>query len=547
MSNVINLDELAEAMLNPIAQAMQSQQVSLLLPNKDGLSIRYGARLIQGEPLTPIKFRQESILITWLARENKPLLRRVTEIDPEFKGLWAVDSKALDAANVELLFPMMMQDKLIGLLVLSQKSRGVFSRDDIDVLMTFAHEAAVVIHNAQLYEQARERAKTDELTGLFNHRFFHERLDEEIARCSRFGEAFSLMLVDLDLFKTYNDIYGHLAGDEIIRQVSQCLQSSIRHVDLAFRYGGDEFAVLLPLTSVEDSLRVAQRIRRAIVNKTVSKGIPISCSIGIGQWPTDGVMREEIVEAVDAAMYYAKQTGRDRVCMASDIALSEAQRMGVLEGKDSTILNTIYALAATVDAKDHYTYGHSKKVSEYAVEIATAYGYSQNRIASIRAAALLHDIGKIGISDEILCKTGPLSNYEWEPIKGHPDLGVAILKHLNSLNDCLAGVQYHHERYDGSGYPHGLKGDNIPLDARILGVADAYDAMTSERPYRLKKLTPEEGLQELRYCVGTQFDPNIVQLFVDLRINSKDIKKARKEVRSTIQLPDPPVTTNSMR
>ena len=148
------------------------------------------------------------------------------------------------------------------------------------------------------------------------------------------------------------------------------------------------------------------------------------------------------------------------------------------------ILNTIYALAATVDAKDHHTYGHSKKVSRYATDIAEAFGYSQEGIETIRAAALLHDIGKLGISDQLLAKRGSLHPEDWEVIRAHPNLGVAILKHVDSLNGCLAAVQYHHECYDGSGYPAGLKGNNIPLDARIMSVADAYDAMTSNRPYR---------------------------------------------------------------
>ncbi len=182
----------------------------------------------------------------------------------------------------------------------------------------------------------------------------------------------------------------------------------------------------------------------------------------------------------------------------------------------SAILSTIYALAATVDAKDHYTYGHSKKVSQYATDIAEALGYSNDRIATIRAAALLHDIGKIGICDDILEKAGPLTPEEWEPIRAHPNLGVAILKHIDALKDCLAAVQYHHERYDGTGYPAGLQGDNIPIDARILAIADAYDAMTSARPYRPNKLTPEEGLGELKQCAGKQFDPTLVEVFVNL-------------------------------
>jgi putative nucleotidyltransferase with HDIG domain len=196
-----------------------------------------------------------------------------------------------------------------------------------------------------------------------------------------------------------------------------------------------------------------------------------------------------------------------------------------LEGEPG-VLSTIYALAATVDAKDHYTYGHSKKVSKYATQIAEALGYSQERVATLRAAALLHDIGKIGVSDRVLLKTGPLSEEEWEPIRAHPKLGVAILKHVESLSSCLAAIQYHHERYDGSGYPAGLKGENIPLDARIMGVADSYDAMTSLRPYRQGKFTQEQALEELKRCAGTQFDPKIVEVFFSIteRNFSKEAK-----------------------
>jgi putative nucleotidyltransferase with HDIG domain len=186
------------------------------------------------------------------------------------------------------------------------------------------------------------------------------------------------------------------------------------------------------------------------------------------------------------------------------------------QDNNSIILNTIYALAATVDAKDHYTYGHSKKVAKYATDIAEALGYSQERIAILRAAALLHDIGKIGVSDRVLVKAGPLTDEDWEPIRAHPKLGVAILKHVESLNGCLAAIQYHHERYDGTGYPAGLKGENIPLDARILAVADSYDAMTSLRPYRQGKFTHEQAVEELKRCAGTQFDSKIVEVFVSL-------------------------------
>jgi len=175
-------------------------------------------------------------------------------------------------------------------------------------------------------------------------------------------------------------------------------------------------------------------------------------------------------------------------------------------------LNIIYALAATVDAKDHYTYGHSKKVSEYAVALSEAVGLPEDRITTIRAAALLHDIGKIGVPDSILNKEGTLTEEEWEQIKAHPQDGVEILRHIINLVNCLPAILHHHERYDGNGYPSGLKGGDIPSEARILAVADAYDAITSLRPYR-QRLSPEQAIEELKRCAGTQFDPELVDVF----------------------------------
>jgi len=349
-----------------------------------------------------------------------------------------------------------------------------------------------------------------------NHRYFQERIDEEISRCSRFGDIFSLLFIDLDLFKPYNDIYGHLAGDEMLKQIGLYIKNSVRSIDTAFRYGGDEFTVILPQASIADASKVAERVRRRIEMEMDSRGAPLTCSFGIASWPTDGVMREEIIQAADAALYHSKQMGRNRVCLASETTASEVLAVtSKLEGEPG-ILSTIYALAATVDAKDHYTYGHSKKVARYATDIAEALGYPQERVATLRAAALLHDIGKIGVSDRLLTKTGPLTPEDWEPIRAHPKLGVAILKHVETLSGCLAAIQYHHERYDGSGYPAGLKGENIPLDARIMAVADSYDAMTSLRPYRDGKLSHEQAAAELKRCAGAQFDSKIVDIFVSL-------------------------------
>jgi diguanylate cyclase (GGDEF)-like protein/putative nucleotidyltransferase with HDIG domain len=517
MSSVLDITELAEAMLLPITKAVGATQVSLMLSKEGDFTSQFSERLAESDAQKLIRLAKDSPIVTWLSKEEKPLTREFIEVSQEFKGIREAEKEDLEARQIELLCPIRNKGSLVGILALSRKQSGTFySADDTDLLMTLASESGVVIENAQLYARARERAHTDELTGLLNHRYFHERIDEEISRCSRFGDIFSLLFIDLDLFKPYNDIYGHLAGDEMLKQIGLYIKNSVRSIDTAFRYGGDEFTVILPQASIADASKVAERVRKKIETEMDSRGAPLTCSFGIASWPTDGVMREEIIHAADAALYHSKQMGRNRVCLASETTASEVLAVtSKLEGEPG-ILSTIYALAATVDAKDHYTYGHSRKVARYATDIAEALGYPQERVATLRAAAFLHDIGKIGVSDRLLTKTGPLTPEDWEPIRAHPKLGVSILKHVETLSGCLAAIQYHHERYDGSGYPAGLKGENIPLDARIMAVADSYDAMTSLRPYRDGKLSHEHAVAELKRCAGAQFDSKIVDVFVSV-------------------------------
>jgi diguanylate cyclase (GGDEF)-like protein/putative nucleotidyltransferase with HDIG domain len=374
-----------------------------------------------------------------------------------------------------------------------------------------ASQAGKMIDNAQRYSEAMVRATTDGLTGLYNHRHFHERLEQEVARGSRYGTTFSLIMIDADLFKAYNDVHGHLAGDEVLRRIAKYIKGSIRGIDLAFRYGGEEFAVILPESRPDDALKVGERIRKTIASKASIKTTPVTVSLGISNWPADGVMKEETIKAADDALYRAKQTGRDRTCLSSEVGKINTGVMSV-EVARSQSMSIIYTLAAAVEAKDHYTYGHSKKVSDYAVALAEALGYAQDRIDTIRAAGVLHDIGKIGIPDSILNKEGPLTAEEWEPLKTHPKLGVEILRYVIDLARCLPAILHHHEHYDGNGYISGLKGENIPIEARILSIADAYDAITSPRPYH-SPLTPEEALAELKRCAGSQFDPELVDIF----------------------------------
>jgi diguanylate cyclase (GGDEF)-like protein/putative nucleotidyltransferase with HDIG domain len=519
MGNILNLEQLSREMLPAIAKSLNITQATLLFqenPTSDYTVQFTSPEELQLKLARTIRFAPDSPIVEWLSKKSRPLSTDQLDTVPELKGLWQIEKEQVQNSGFGLVHPISSRGNLIGLLGLGRKKNGkLYGHDDIELVSSVANQTGIIIENAQLYTQATTRANTDELTGLYNHRHFHERLEQEIARASRYGAAFSLIILDIDLFKAYNDIHGHLAGDQMLRRISQAIQDSIREFDLAFRYGGEEFAVMLPETRLDDAFKVAERIRKTIEAKTSFRDIPVTASLGIASWPNDGVMKEEIIQRADSALYRAKQTGRNRTCLSSEVLKPGTPMVGAELESQPKALSIIYALAAAVDAKDHYTYGHSRKVSEYSVALAEALGLERDQIDTVRAAGLLHDIGKLGIPDSILTKSEALTDEEWEPIRTHPELGVEILKRVIDLVNCLPAILHHHEHYDGSGYPNGLKSTNIPLEARILSVADAYDAITSPRPYR-SQLTLQQAIDELKRCSGSQFDPEMVEFFCNV-------------------------------
>jgi len=410
--------------------------------------------------------------------------------------------------------PLPVNGKAIGSLCLASCRPNAYTPNHVQLLSQLASRIAMPVENARLYAEAERRARIDSLTTLWNRNHLEERIQVEIGRHSRYGGAFSLIILDLDFFKSFNDTYGHLAGDKLLRQLGTVMKNAIRTTDEAFRYGGDEFAILMPQTGLKDASDVAERVRDRIASEVKVDGASVTASFGLASWPVDGVRINEVIAAADLALYYAKQSGGNQSHAISEILIPSPRPATKIEvEQDRSAFNLICALAAAVDAKDHYAYKHSQKVREYAVAMAKSLDLPAVDVTRLSTCALLHDIGKIGISDEILNKASKLTNAEWTAIKSHPQLGADIVSNVPELASCLAGILYHHESYDGSGYPAGLKGDAIPLDARILCVVDAFAAMTAVRPYR-DALSCDEALEELKRGAGKQFDPELVRIFI---------------------------------
>ncbi len=309
-------------------------------------------------------------------------------------------------------------------------------------------------------------------------------------------------------------MYGHQVGDVTLVAVARCLRAQTRQADIAARYGGDEFALILPETDLDEAVSLAERIQAELVRLTMVQGpraIHVTASVGVAAMPEHATTREHLIGAADRASYAAKRAGKNRVCQA-EVGALPIDSASLAAQLDDANLATVETLAATVDAKDAYTRGHSGRVSGYAAAIAAALGLPEADIARVRQAGLLHDVGKIGVPDAILLKPGALSDEEFAVIKQHPEIGERILQGLPFLAEILPAVRHHHERWDGRGYPDGLAGDAIPPDAAILAVADSFDAMTSSRTYR-QALSISEAIRRVRDGSGAQYDPRLVAAF----------------------------------
>lgn len=415
--------------------------------------------------------------------------------------------------------PLITKDEGIGCLIIASRRPNAYSEEQLHLLEHLASQVSTSVANAQLYASAEQRARIDGVTGLFNRRHFDESIRREIDRHSRQGSVLSVVMLDLDNFKGYNDLMGHMDGDRLLSRVGNVIKESLKSIDMAFRYGGDEFAILLPNTTGEGAFAAAERVRHNISTELESGPFLVTASFGLATWPNDGLTPDDVINAADQALYYSKQTGGNRTCQVSQILPASTESSEIAPAAEKEVLNTIYALAATIEAKDPYTYGHSRKVRGYAVALAEAISLPPEKVTVVSHAALLHDIGKIGVIDGVLNKTSKLDKQEWQAIRSHPQLSRIIVGRVPRLTPCLPAIFHHHERWDGAGYPDGLKGEAIPVEARILAVADAFDAMTSNRPYRVA-LSIKDAVKELNHGAGGQFDPELVKAFLPIALTA---------------------------
>jgi len=406
--------------------------------------------------------------------------------------------------------PIKSKKDVLGVISLAYNSNNHFSPEHVQMLETIGSQIGIAIENAQLLDKLSNLSATDELTKLYNRRHFYKVLESEMARMQRYGRPFSLAMLDLDGFKKYNDRFGHTNGDSILKAFAQTLGATLRKEDTAFRYGGDEFVVILVSTDANRARRVIERLRSKWALRSKERYSnpeePPGFSAGIAQFPRDAKTGDGLIFLADTALFHSKRHGGCRSTLVSDLGTASADAMGDIP------LEQIYALAATVDARDPYTYGHSKRIASLCEMTGTAMGLSQKELADLRAASLLHDIGKVGVPDSILSKPGKLMDDEYGIIQEHPVEGARIVSYIKALAVLVPLILHHHEWYNGTGYPKGLKGQHIPLGAKIIAVADAYDAMTTSRPYK-GVISQKSALEELRQCSGTQFDPEVVEAF----------------------------------
>lgn len=432
-------------------------------------------------------------------------------------------------------FPLLMREGVFAVLLLGFPAGAPASPEPLALfegVLPFVSlalserqlQSEVAERDAQLadlgarFDDAMQRAVTDGLTGLINHTHFKELMGLEVGRSKRYGNQLTLLVLDIDFFKKINDTYGHLMGDVVIRRIAQALKGQVRDCDIVARYGGEEFAILLPQTDLKGAYIVAERIRqrvRDMVFQTEDRDpIPaVTISVGVAQLRKPDSLTS-FLERADQALYRAKHGGRNAVCCEEDTpVLSEIQERA--QTQRVAFLTAVAEMATEVALKDAYRSDYADQLTSLARTFGAAVGLSDHQQHDLIMAAGLHHIGKVALPVELLAKNEALDEREWALVKAHPQLAQQLIGQIAGMGSVSEAILYHHERWDGKGYPYGLKGEQIPLVSRVLAVIDCYIAMVNDRPYR-KALTLDAARAAILEGRATQFDPAIVDAFMGI-------------------------------
>ncbi len=441
------------------------------------------------------------------------------------------------------IFPLISANKCIGVFIIEEPN----AQQNATLYSLIAKYMALVTDNIQLTEKSKEFVNTDNLTLLFNHRGFHEILAKELKRAEINKHKLSIIMMDINNITKINRELGHAKGDEVIKTVAEKIRQNVREGDIAGRYGGDELAIVLPNTTSEQAKYVAEYLTYSLSCCFIDGIGPIKVSVGVATYPDCSDDREKLLILAEQAMYISKAKGYkdgmsaiisskdfnfwDNLALQSyaEVVAKRHSQLGInfedeliskFHNEDNMTEKKIWeiatSLAGAIDAKDTYTKGHSTSVSKFSEALARAINLPEKEINRITLGALLHDVGKIGIPENVLRKEGPLSDEEWSIMKQHPVIGVdKVLQPNVSLRDLIPIVKHHHERIDGRGYPDGLKGDEIPLAAKIVAIADTYHALTSDRPYR-NGMSIEQAISILEEGAGTQWDADLIRTFIQI-------------------------------
>lgn len=385
----------------------------------------------------------------------------------------------------------------------------------INLAESFNHMIDSINEHKKENQQLKMYANEDFLTSVYTHKYYFESIRNKIAEGHK---QIAVMFCDLDKFKLANDTYGHETGDSLLKETAKIIKAEVKDKGMVFRYGGEEFVVIMWDYTSEDALTEAEKIRKSIAENLIlqkySGYFPITISIGIASYPKNALNAEGLIKKSDTAMYFSKRSGRNQCNIYNDnmkVFLNDGNKVT----DNELLMDSVLALAEAVDTKDKYTGEHSKMVSKYSILLAEKLGFTESEKNKLRMGALLHDCGKIGIPDNIINKPEKLSDEEFDIIKSHTLLGYNIIKHLTNDEEIINCVRSHHERWDGTGYPDKLSGNYIKLFARIVCIADVYHAMTSDRSYR-KALTKEKARDEFIKGKGTKFDPVLVEAFIEI-------------------------------